>query len=41
MQYFTDTDMGLDIGQVNMAVESAFTGVPPAGVNDPEKVFSR
>jgi hypothetical protein len=20
---------------------SAFTGVPPAGVNDPEKVFSR
>ena len=24
MQYFTDTDMGLDIGQVNLAVESAF-----------------
>jgi len=24
MEYFTDTDMGLDIGQVNLAVESAF-----------------
>ncbi len=24
MQYFTDTDMGLDIGQVNRSVESAF-----------------
>ena len=24
MQYFTDTDMGLDIGEVNLAVESAF-----------------
>jgi hypothetical protein len=34
MEYFTDTDMGLDIGLVNRAVESAFADhgkrVPPA-----------
>lgn len=39
MQYFTDTDMGLDIGQVNMAVESAFADHGRGLVQMPPKIY--
>lgn len=39
MQYFTDTDMGLDIGEVNMAVESAFADHGRGLVQMPPKVY--
>ena len=39
MQYFTDTDMGLDIGDVNMAVESAFSDHGRGLVQMPPKVY--
>lgn len=39
MQYFTDTDMGLDIGQVNMAVESAFADHGRGLVQMPPKLY--
>ena len=39
MQYFTDTDMGLDIGQVNLAVESAFADHGRGLVQMPPKVY--
>ncbi len=39
MQYFTDTDMGLDIGLVNLAVESAFADHGRGLVQMPPKVY--
>ena len=39
MQYFTDTDMGLDIGQVNRSVESAFADHGNGLVQMPPKVY--
>ena len=39
MQYFTDTDMGLDIGEVNLAVESAFSDHGKGLVEMPPKVY--
>jgi alanine dehydrogenase len=39
MQYFTDTDMGLDIGLVNAAVESAFADHGRGLVRMPPKVY--
>jgi len=39
MQYFTDTDMGLDIGEVNAAVESAFADHGRGLVQMPPKVY--
>ncbi len=39
MQYFTDTDMGLDIRQVNMAVESAFADHGRGLVQMPPKSY--
>jgi alanine dehydrogenase len=39
MQYFTDTDMGLDIGLVNNAVESAFADHGRGLVQMPPKVY--
>jgi len=39
MQYFTDTDMGLDIGEVNLAVESAFADHGRGLVQMPPKVY--
>jgi alanine dehydrogenase len=39
MQYFTDTDMGLDIGQVNMAVESAFADHGRGLIQMPPKLY--
>ncbi|MFY9800725.1 MAG: ornithine cyclodeaminase family protein [Methanoregula sp.] len=39
MQYFTDTDMGLDIRQVNMAVESAFADHGKGLVQMPPKSY--
>jgi len=39
MQYYTDTDWGLDIGQVNMAVESAFADHGRGLVQMPPKVY--
>ena len=39
MQYFTDTDMGLDMGLVNLAVESAFADHGRGLVQMPPKVY--
>jgi alanine dehydrogenase len=39
MQYFTDTDMGLDLGQVNLSVESAFADHGKGLVQMPPKVY--
>ena len=39
MQYFTDTDMGLEIGLVNRAVESAFADHGRGQVQMPPKVY--
>ena len=39
MQYFTDTDMGLDIGLVNLAVESAFADHGRGLVQMPPKLY--
>jgi alanine dehydrogenase len=39
MKYYTDTDMGLDIGQVNLAVESAFADHGRGLVQMPPKVY--
>jgi alanine dehydrogenase len=39
MQYYTDTEWGLDIGQVNMAVESAFADHGRGLVQMPPKVY--
>ena len=39
MQYFTDTDMGLDLGQVNLSVESAFADHGRGLVQMPPKVY--
>ncbi|MDD1703708.1 MAG: ornithine cyclodeaminase family protein [Methanoregula sp.] len=39
MQYFTDTDMGLDLAQVNMSVESAFADHGRGLVQMPPKVY--
>lgn len=39
MEYFTDTDMGLDIGLVNRAVESAFADYGRGEVQMPPKVY--
>jgi alanine dehydrogenase len=39
MQYYTDTEWGLDIGQVNMAVESAFADHGKGLVQMPPKVY--
>jgi alanine dehydrogenase len=39
MEYFTDTDMGLDIGLVNRAVESAFADHGRGQVQMPPKVY--
>jgi alanine dehydrogenase len=39
MQYFTDTDMGLDIGQVNLAVESAFADHGRGLIQMPPKLY--
>jgi len=39
MQYFTDTDMGLDLGQVNLSVESAFADHGNGLVQMPPKVY--
>lgn len=39
MEYFTDTDMGLDLGLVNMSVESAFADHGRGLVQMPPKVY--
>lgn len=39
MEYFTDTDMGLDLGQVNLSVESAFADHGRGLVQMPPKVY--
>jgi alanine dehydrogenase len=39
MKYYTDTDMGLDIGQVNLAVESAFADHGRGLVQMPPKLY--
>jgi alanine dehydrogenase len=39
MQYFTDTDMGLDLSQVNRSVESAFADHGRGLVQMPPKVY--
>jgi alanine dehydrogenase len=39
MQYYTDTEWGLDIGQVNMAVESAFADHGRGLVQMPPKIY--
>ena len=39
MQYYTDTDRGLDIGQINMAVELAFADHGQGLVQMPPKVY--
>jgi alanine dehydrogenase len=39
MQYYTDTEWGLDIGQVNLAVESAFADHGRGLVQMPPKVY--
>jgi alanine dehydrogenase len=39
MQYFTDTDMGLDLSQVNMSVESAFADHGKGLVQMPPKIY--
>ena len=39
MQYFTDTDMGLDLSQVNLSVESAFSDHGRGLVQMPPKVY--
>lgn len=39
MQYFTDTDMGLDLAQVNLSVESAFADHGRGLVQMPPKVY--
>ncbi len=39
MQYFTDTDMGLDLGEVNANVESAFADHGKGLVQMPPKVY--
>ena len=39
MQYFTDTDMGLDLAQVNLSVESAFADHGKGLVQMPPKVY--
>ena len=39
MQYFTDTDMGLDLGLVNLSVESAFADHGKGLVQMPPKVY--
>jgi len=39
MHYFTDTDMGLDLGMVNMSVESAFADHGRGLVQMPPKVY--
>src|SRR4030043_579955 len=39
MEYFTDTDMGLDIGQANLAVESAFAEHGRGLVQMPPKIY--
>jgi len=39
MQYFTDTDMGLDLGQVNLSMESAFADHGKGLVQMPPKVY--
>ena len=39
MQYYTDTDRGLDIGQINMAVELAFADHGRGLVQMPPKVY--
>lgn len=39
MEYYTDTDMGLDIGLVNMAVEAAFADHGRGLVQMPPKVY--
>jgi alanine dehydrogenase len=39
MQYFTDTDMGLDLSQVNMSVESEFADHGRGLVQMPPKVY--
>jgi alanine dehydrogenase len=39
MEYFTDTDMGLDLSQVNMSVESAFADHGRGLVQMPPKVY--
>jgi alanine dehydrogenase len=39
MQYFTDTDMGLDLGLVNLAIESAFSDHGKGLVLMPPKVY--
>ena len=39
MQYFTDTDVGLDIGLVNSAVESAFADHGKGLIQMPPKVY--
>lgn len=39
MQYFTDSDMGLDLGDVNMSVESAFADHGKGLVQMPPKVY--
>lgn len=39
MQYYTDTDMGLDLGQVNLAVEAAFADHGRGLVQMPPKVY--
>lgn len=39
MEYYTDTDMGLDIGLVNRAVESAFADHGRGEVQMPPKVY--
>lgn len=39
MQYFTDTDMGLDLSEVNLSVESAFADHGKGLVQMPPKVY--
>src|SRR5512137_397707 len=39
MQYFTDTDMGLDLGEVNRSVESAFADHGRGLVQMPPKMY--
>jgi alanine dehydrogenase len=39
MQYFTDTDRGLDLGQVNLSVESAFADHGRGLVQMPPKIY--
>jgi len=39
MQYFTDTDLGLDLGQVHLSVESAFADHGRGLVQMPPKVY--